>query len=130
MYKRQVVTHAKPTQEQLSDMEFGMKVVKFVKSNAICIVKNGVTLAIGGGQTSRVWALENAIHNNPDKDFHGAVLASDAFFPFNDCVQVAVDAGMTSIIQPGGSVRDQDSIDLCNEHNIPMVFSGFRHFRH
>ena len=125
-----VVTHAKPTQEQLSDMEFGMKVVKFVKSNAICIVKNGVTLAIGGGQTSRVWALENAIHNNPDKDFHGAVLASDAFFPFNDCVQVAVDAGMTFIIQPGGSVRDQDSIDLCNEHNIPMVFSGFRHFRH
>lgn len=125
-----VVTNAQPTKEQLTDMEFGMKVVKYVKSNAICIVKNGVTLAIGGGQTSRVWALENAIHNNPDKDFHGAVLASDAFFPFNDCVQVAVDAGMTSIIQPGGSVRDQDSIDLCNEHNIPMVFSGFRHFRH
>ena len=65
-----------------------MKVVKYVKSNAICIVKNGVTLAIGGGQTSRVWALENAIHNNPDKDFNGSVLASDAFFPFNDCVQV------------------------------------------
>jgi len=63
-------------------------------------------------------------------DLGKAVLASDAFFPFNDCVQVAVDAGMTSIIQPGGSVRDQDSIDLCNEHNIPMVFSGFRHFRH
>lgn len=125
-----VVTEAKPTDEQLSDMEFGMKVVKYVKSNAICIVKNGVTLAIGGGQTSRVWALENAIHNNPDKDFNGAVLASDAFFPFNDCVQVAVDAGIKAIVQPGGSVRDQDSIDLCNEHNIPMVFSGYRHFRH
>ncbi|MGN1183431.1 MAG: bifunctional phosphoribosylaminoimidazolecarboxamide formyltransferase/IMP cyclohydrolase, partial [Faecalibacillus sp.] len=125
-----VVTDAKPTAQQLADMEFGMKVVKYVKSNAICVVKDGVTLAIGGGQTSRVWALENAIHNNPDKDFNGAVLASDAFFPFNDCVQVAVDAGIKAIVQPGGSVRDQDSIDLCNENHIPMVFSGYRHFRH
>jgi len=125
-----VVTNAQPTKEQLTDMEFGMKVVKYVKSNAICIVKNGVTLAIGGGQTSRVWALENAIHNNQDKDFNGSVLASDAFFPFNDCVQVAADAGVQAIIQPGGSIRDQDSIDLCNEKNIPMVFSGYRHFRH
>lgn len=125
-----VVTNVQPTKEQLTDMEFGMKVVKYVKSNAICIVKNGVTLAIGGGQTSRVWALENAIHNNPDKDFNGSVLASDAFFPFNDCVQVAADAGIQAIIQPGGSIRDQDSIDLCNEKNIPMVFSGYRHFRH
>lgn len=125
-----IVTNAQPTKEQLTDMEFGMKVVKYVKSNAICIVKNGVTLAIGGGQTSRVWALENAIHNNPDKDFKGSVLASDAFFPFNDCVQVAADAGVQAIIQPGGSIRDQDSIDLCNEKNIPMVFSGYRHFRH
>ena len=125
-----VVTNAQPTKEQLTDMEFGMKVVKYVKSNAICIVKNGVTLAIGGGQTSRVWALENAIHNYPDKDFNGSVLASDAFFPFNDCVQVAADAGVQAIIQPGGSIRDQDSIDLCNEKNIPMVFSGYRHFRH
>ena len=125
-----VVTNVQPTKEQLTDMEFGMKVVKYVKSNAICIVKNGVTLAIGGGQTSRVWALENAIHNNSDKDFNGSVLASDAFFPFNDCVQVAADAGVQAIIQPGGSIRDQDSIDLCNEKNIPMVFSGYRHFRH
>ena len=125
-----VVTKAVPTEAQLSDMEFGMKVVKYVKSNAICIVKNGVTLAIGGGQTSRVWALENAIHNNQDKDFEGSVLASDAFFPFNDCVQVAANAKISAIIQPGGSMRDQDSIDLCNELNIPMVFSGYRHFRH
>ena len=125
-----VVTNAEPTKEQLSDMEFGMKVVKYVKSNAICIVKNGVTLAIGGGQTSRVWALENAIHNNPDKDFEGAVLASDAFFPFNDCVQVAANAKISAIVQPGGSIKDQDSIDLCNELNIPMVFTGYRHFRH
>ena len=125
-----VVTNTQPTETQLSDMEFGMKVVKYVKSNAICIVKDGVTLAIGGGQTSRVWALENAIANNKDKDFNGAVLASDAFFPFSDCVQTAIDAGIGAIIQPGGSIRDQDSIDLCNEHNVPMVFSGYRHFRH
>ena len=125
-----VVTNTQPTEIQLSDMEFGMKVVKYVKSNAICIVKDGVTLAIGGGQTSRVWALENAIANNKDKDFNGAVLASDAFFPFSDCVQTAIHAGIGAIIQPGGSIRDQDSIDLCNEHNIPMVFSGYRHFRH
>ena len=125
-----VVTNAKPNEAQLTDMEFGMKVVKYVKSNAICIVKNGVTLAIGGGQTSRVWALENAIHNNQDKDFTGSVLASDAFFPFNDCVQVAANAGVSAIVQPGGSIKDQDSIDLCNELNIPMVFTGYRHFRH
>ena len=125
-----VVTNAVPTKEQISDMEFGMKVVKYVKSNAICIVKNGVTLAIGGGQTSRVWALENAIHNNQDKNFEGSVLASDAFFPFNDCVQVAADAKISAIIQPGGSIKDQDSIDLCNKLNMPMVFSGYRHFRH
>ena len=125
-----VVTNAVPTKEQISDMEFGMKVVKYVKSNAICIVKNGVTLAIGGGQTSRVWALENAIYNNHDKDFEGSVLASDAFFPFNDCVQVAANAKISAIVQPGGSIKDQDSIDLCNELNIPMVFTGYRHFRH
>lgn len=125
-----VVTTAQPTKEQMTDMEFGMRVVKYVKSNAICIVKNGVTLAIGGGQTSRIWALSNAIINNKDKDFKGSVLASDAFFPFNDCVQCAADAGISAIVQPGGSVRDQDSIDLCNELNIPMVFTGYRHFRH
>ncbi len=125
-----VVTEEQPTASQLSDMEFGMRVVKYVKSNAICIVKDGVTLAIGGGQTSRIWALENAIINNKDKDFNGSVLASDAFFPFNDCAQVAIDAGVSAIVQPGGSVRDQDSIDLCNERHIPMVFSGYRHFRH
>jgi len=125
-----VVTKVKPTKEQLSDMEFGMRVVKFVKSNAICIVKNGVTLAIGGGQTSRVWALENAIHNNPDKDFSGATLASDAYFPFNDCVEVAHKAGITSIIQPGGSIRDQESIDVCDQLGMTMLFCGLRHFRH
>ena len=124
------VTTAKPTEAQLKDMEFGMRVVKFVKSNAICIVKDGVTLAVGGGQTSRIWALENAIINNKDKDFKGAVLASDAFFPFSDCAEVAYKAGIGAIVQPGGSVRDQDSIDFCNEKGIPMVFTGYRHFRH
>ena len=125
-----VVTTATPSKEQLSDMEFGMRVVKFVKSNAICIVKDGVTLAIGGGQTSRIWALENAIANNQDKDFTNSVLASDAFFPFADCAKVAHEAGVSAIVQPGGSMRDQESIDYCNEHNIPMVFTGYRHFRH
>ena len=125
-----VVTTIEPTEAQISDMEFGMKVVKYVKSNAICIVKDGVTLAIGGGQTSRVWALSNAIVNNSTKDFTGSVLASDAFFPFADCVQVAHDANISAIVQPGGSIRDQESIDLCNELGIPMVFTGYRHFRH
>lgn len=125
-----VVTNSSPTKQQLKDMEFGMKVVKYAKSNAICIVKDGVTLAIGGGQTSRIWALENAINNNPNKDFKGAVLASDAFFPFSDCVEVAINAGIKAIVEPGGSLRDQDSIDLCNKYNIPMVFTGLRHFRH
>lgn len=111
-------------------MEFGLKVVKYVKSNAIVLVKDGCTLAVGGGQTSRIWALENAIHNNPDKDFHGAVLASDAFFPFSDCAQVADEAGIKAIVQPGGSIRDQESIDYCDEHDMTMVFNGYRHFRH
>ncbi|MGB4984509.1 MAG: bifunctional phosphoribosylaminoimidazolecarboxamide formyltransferase/IMP cyclohydrolase [Erysipelotrichaceae bacterium] len=125
-----VVTDVQPTKEQLSDMEFGMRVVKYVKSNAICLVKNGVTLATSGGQTSRVWALQNAINNNPDKDFSHCVLASDAFFPFSDCVEIAASIGVDAIIQPGGSVKDQDSIDMCNEKGIAMVFSGYRHFRH
>lgn len=125
-----VVTNKKPSDIELSDMEFGMRVVKYVKSNAICIVKDGVTLAVGGGQTSRIWALENAIINNKDKDFNGAVLASDAFFPFSDCASVANDAGIKAIVQPGGSVRDQDSIDYCNENGMTMVFTGYRHFRH
>ncbi len=125
-----VVTNTQPTVDQMTDMEFGMKVVKYVKSNGICIVKNGVTIAINGGQTSRIWALENAIRNNPDKDFTDTVLASDAFFPFSDCAEVAYNAGIRAIVQPGGSVKDQDSIDYCNENKIPMVFSGYRHFRH
>ena len=125
-----VVTKVQPSKTQISDMEFGMRVVKFIKSNAICIVKDGVTLAIGGGQTSRIWALENAIRNNQDKDFQGSVLASDAFFPFSDCASVAHEIGVAAIVQPGGSIRDQESIDYCDAHGIAMVFTGYRHFRH
>ena len=125
-----VVTNVQPTKEQLTDMEFGMKVVKYVKSNAICIVKNGVTLAIGGGQTSRVWALENAIHNNPDKDFNGSVLASDAFFPFGDNIERAHKSGVKYVAQPGGSVRDDQVIETCNKYGMTMCFTGIRLFHH
>ncbi len=124
------VTKVAPTAQQIADMEFGMKVVKYVKSNAICIVKNGVTLAIGGGQTSRIWALQNAIINNSDKDLSDSILASDAFFPFADSVDVAYKAGVRAIVQPGGSIKDQDTIDYCDEVKIPMCFTGIRHFRH
>ena len=125
-----VVTNVQPTKEQLTDMEFGMKVVKYVKSNAIRIVKNGVTLAIGGGQTSRVLALENAIHNNPDKDFNGSVLASDAFFPFGDNIERAHKSGVKYVAQPGGSVRDDQVIETCNKYGMTMCFTGIRLFHH
>ena len=125
-----VVTNAQPTKEQLTDMEFGMKVVKNMKSNAIAIVKDGETLALGCGQTSRIWALKNAIENNKDKNFEGAILASDAFFPFDDCVTLAHEVGIKAIVQPGGSMRDQDSIDACDKNSMTMVFTGVRHFKH
>ena len=128
--KYETVTTIEPTKEQLADMEFGMKVVKNMKSNAVAIVKNGKTLALGCGQTSRIWALKNAIENNQDKNFEGAVLASDAFFPFDDCVTLAHETGITAIVQPGGSMRDQDSIDACNKFEMTMVFTGIRHFKH
>ena len=126
----EAVTELEPTKEQLQDMEFGMKVVKNMKSNAIAIVKDGKTLALGCGQTSRIWALKNALENNNDKDFNGAVLASDAFFPFDDCVTLANEYGIKAVVQPGGSMRDQDSIDACNKYEMTMVFTGVRHFKH
>ena len=128
--KYETVTEIEPTKEQLADMEFGMKVVKNMKSNAIAIVKDGVTLALGCGQTSRIWALKNAVENNKDKNFEGAILASDAFFPFDDCVTFAKEVGVKAIVQPGGSMRDQDSIDACNKYDMTMVFTGIRHFKH
>ena len=129
--KCEVVTKVQPTDDQLRDMEFGMKVAKNLKSNAIAIVKDGQTLAVGCGQTSRIWALSNAIENNKnEKDFEGAVLASDAFFPFDDCVRLAAEYGIKAIVQPGGSIRDEDSIKACDELGISMVFTGIRHFKH
>ena len=128
----QYPTNVRPTKEQLEDLFFANKLVKHTKSNAIVLVKNKQLLASGMGQTSRVDAMEHAIakakHFNAD--LNGAVLASDAFFPFNDCVQIASKEGIKAIIQPGGSVRDQDSIDACDEAGIAMVFTGVRHFKH
>lgn len=128
--KYETVTKIEPTKEQLEDMEFGMKIVKNMKSNAIVIVKDGQTLASGCGQTSRIWALKNALENNKDKDFTGSVLASDAFFPFDDCVTLANAYGIKAVVQPGGSIKDQDSIDACNKYEMTMVFTGTRHFKH
>lgn len=129
--KQEVVTKLAPTKEQLKDMDFGMKVVKNLKSNAIAIVKDGQTLAIGCGQTSRIWALSNAIENNKEeKNFEGAVLASDAFFPFDDCVRLAAEYGIKAVVQPGGSIRDKDSVNACDELDMTMVFTGARHFKH
>lgn len=121
-----VVTEKAPTDEQLKDLVFGMKVVKYVKSNAIVVVEDGVARGIGGGQVNRIWPTEDAL-----KRGNGAtILASDAFFPFRDVVDTAAKAGIKAIIQPGGSLRDQESIDACNEHGIAMVFTGLRHFKH
>lgn len=121
-----VVTEAHPTNEQFDDMIFGMKVCKYVKSNAIVVVKDGMAKGIAGGQVNRIWATEQAIERAGD----GVILASDAFFPFRDCVDAAYNGGIKGIIQPGGSMRDQESIDACNEYGIPMVFTGIRHFKH
>lgn len=121
-----VVTEKAPTDEEMKDLLFGMKVVKYVKSNAIVTVKNGVAVGIGGGQVNRVWPTEDAL-----KRGEGAtVLASDAFFPFGDVAELAAKAGIKAIIQPGGSIRDQESIDVCNKYGVAMVFTGLRHFKH
>lgn len=124
-----VVTEARPTPEQLADMRFGMKCVKHVKSNGIVLVKDGATVGIGPGQTNRVMALELAIKYAGGRA-RGSILASDAFFPFDDCVNAAAAAGIAAIVQPGGSIRDADSIAACNKYGIPMVFTGKRHFKH
>lgn len=124
-----VVTERIPTQKELEEMLFAWKVCKHAKSNGIVLSKDGQTLGIGQGQVSRVWAAENAIvHSNfPTK---GSVLASDAFFPFPDAIELAAKAGVTAIIQPGGSVKDADIIEMANKNGIAMVFTGIRHFKH
>lgn len=128
----QVVTEKEPSEDELVDFDFAMKVVKHCKSNAIALAKDSHLLAVGVGQTSRVAALGQAIEKAKrfGFDLHGAVLASDAFFPFDDCVQLAAQAGITAIVQPGGSMRDGDSIAKANELGLAMVFTGLRHFKH
>lgn len=123
------VTERKPTDDELEQMKFAMRVVKYVKSNGICLVKDNATVGIGPGQTNRVTALDIAIKYAGDRAV-GSVMGSDAFFPFKDCVEAAQKAGVTAIIQPGGSIRDEESIVACNEAGIAMVFTGMRHFKH
>jgi len=126
------VTHNKPTANELEDLLFASKVCKHTKSNTIVLAKNKQLCASGTGQTSRVDALRQAIDkaNSFEFDLKGAVMASDAFFPFPDCVEIADHAGITAVIQPGGSIKDELSITYCNKNNIAMVFTGVRHFKH
>ena len=134
----QCVTEVKPTEEQLADLEFAWKIVKHVKSNAIVVAKNGMTYGVGAGQMNRIGSAEIALKEAQNtlkeegKDImtEGLVLASDGFFPFNDCVALAAEYGVKAIVQPGGSIRDEDSIKLANEKGITMLFTGERHFKH
>ena len=123
------VTEKKVDESQQRDIEFGLKVVKHVKSNAIVVVKDGQTLGIGAGQMNRVGSCKIALEQAGEKA-RGAVLASDAFFPMRDSADMAADYGIAAIVQPGGSIRDQESIDACNEKGVAMVFSKIRHFKH
>ena len=125
----EAVTEKAPTAEEMENLIFGMKVVKHVKSNAIVVVKDMMAVGIGNGETNRIWPTRQAIERAGDK-IEGAILASDAFFPFRDVVDECAKAGIKAIIQPGGSMRDQESIDACNEHGMSMVFTGMRHFKH
>jgi phosphoribosylaminoimidazolecarboxamide formyltransferase/IMP cyclohydrolase len=126
------VTNTKPTDIELKDLLFASKICKHTKSNTIVFTKNNQLLASGTGQTSRVDALKQAIEKATSFgfDLKGAVMASDAFFPFPDCVEIAEKAGIKSVIQPGGSIKDQLTIDYCNDHNVSMVLTGTRHFKH
>ena len=126
------VTHKQVSSESLSDLLFANKIAKHTKSNTIVLAKNNQLLASGTGQTSRVDALRQAIHKAKtfNFDLSNAVMASDAFFPFPDCVEIAHLEGINLVIQPGGSVKDQLSIDYCNANEMAMVFSGIRHFKH
>ena len=125
-------TSKKASSRQLADLIFANKIVKHTKSNAIVLAKNNQLLASGVGQTSRVDALNQSLEkaHHFGFDLNGAVMASDAFFPFADCVEIADKAGISAVVQPGGSVRDQESIDYCNDHKMAMVFTGIRHFKH
>ncbi|MFK8043966.1 MAG: bifunctional phosphoribosylaminoimidazolecarboxamide formyltransferase/IMP cyclohydrolase [Crocinitomicaceae bacterium] len=128
----ETITKVEPSPDEVKDLEFANKLVKHTKSNTIVLAKNGQLLASGTGQTSRVDALQQAIHKAKSFNFDlkGAVMASDAFFPFPDCVEIAHKAGITSVIQPGGSIKDKLSIEYCDSNGISMVFTGNRHFKH
>ncbi len=129
-----VVTKRKPTDKEMEDLLFTWKIVKYAKSNGIAIGKDKQSLGVGPGQVNRIWACSQAIDHAREalgeEILKGAALASDAFFPFSDCVEEAAKAGITCIIQPGGSMKDQESIDACDKYNIAMVFTGMRHFKH
>ncbi len=124
-----VVTKRAPSEKEMEDLLFGLKVVKHTKSNGIVICKDKMTTGVGPGQTNRITAAKLSIDYAGEKA-SGSVMASDAFFPFSDCVEAAAAAGITAIIQPGGSVRDEESIAACDAHGIAMVFTGIRHFKH
>ena len=124
-----IVTKKKPTYAEIEDLYFALKAVKETKSNAIVIAKDKTTVAVGPGQVSRIWALENAIRQGGEK-VKGSVMASDAFFPFSDCVTEAHKAGITAIIHPGGSMNDEESIKAADEYGIAMIITGMRHFKH
>jgi phosphoribosylaminoimidazolecarboxamide formyltransferase/IMP cyclohydrolase len=126
------VTKREPTQSQIKALLFASKIAKHTKSNTIVLAVDGQLLASGVGQTSRVDSLRQAIEKAASFgfDLKGSVMASDAFFPFPDCVEIANQAGIEAVIQPGGSIKDKDSIDYCDQHNMTMVLTGFRHFKH
>src|SRR5262245_57360690 len=124
-----IVTKRKPTDSERQDLHFAWRVVKHVKSNAIVLAGGGRTIGVGAGQMSRVESVRLSIqkaHTNP----RGAVLASDAFFPFRDGIDEAAQAGITAVIQPGGSLRDAEVIEAADQHEISMIFTGVRHFKH
>ncbi|MCP1367310.1 bifunctional phosphoribosylaminoimidazolecarboxamide formyltransferase/IMP cyclohydrolase, partial [Halomonas sp. BBD48] len=128
----QVVTERAPSEQEMHDLAFAWKVAKYVKSNAIVYAKHGQTIGVGAGQMSRVYSARIAGIKAADEGLEvpGSVMASDAFFPFRDGIDAAAAAGITAVIQPGGSMRDQEVIDAANEAGIAMVFTGMRHFKH
>ena len=127
-----VVTKRQPTEQELKDLLFCWKVAKFVKSNAIVYARDGMTIGVGAGQMSRVYSAKIAGIKAADENLEvkGSVMASDAFFPFRDGIDAARDAGITAVIQPGGSMRDEEVIAAADEAGMAMVFTGMRHFRH
>lgn len=124
-----VATEVQPSDELMAELKFGWSMVRYIKSNAICLSKDLALVGVGAGQMSRVDSVEMSIKKAADRAA-GSVLSSDAFFPFADSIEYAAKAGVAAIVQPGGSMRDQEVIDACNQHGIPMVFAGNRHFRH